>query len=94
MQKIDCRSACFNANGFHIAAEGQLGVLDLRFEFGIIAQSGYYHVIPQFDTHDEATQTGRPSLFVPTLKFPVSNLERNGILPLGQRYCCIPAGVT
>ena len=55
MQKIDCRSVCFNTNGFHVAAEGQLGVLESRFEFGIIAQSGYCHVVPRFDTHDEAT---------------------------------------
>ena len=54
MQEIDCRLTCFNANGFHVAAEGQLGILVLRFEFGIIAQSGYCHVVPQFDTHDEA----------------------------------------
>ena len=55
MQKIDCHLVCFNANGFHVAAEGQLGVLESRFEFGIIAQSGYCHVILRFDEHDEAT---------------------------------------
>ena len=55
MQKIDCHSVCFNANGFHIAAEGQLGVLGTRFEVAIIAQSGYCHAVPRFDTHDEAT---------------------------------------
>ena len=54
MQKNDCRLVCFNANGFHIAAEGQLGILESTFEFGIIAQSEYYHVVPRFDTHDEA----------------------------------------
>ena len=53
--KIDCRSVCFNANNFHVAAKGQLGILESRFEFGIFAQSGYCHVIPRFDTHDEAT---------------------------------------
>ena len=55
MQKIDSRVVCFSANGFHVAAEGQLGVLESRVEFGIIAQSGYCHVVPRFDTHDEAT---------------------------------------
>ena len=35
--EIDCRSVCFNANSFHIAAEGQLGILESRFEFGIVA---------------------------------------------------------
>ena len=55
VQKIDCRLVCSNANGFHVAAEGQLGVLESRFEFGIIAQSGYYHGAPRFGTHDEAT---------------------------------------
>ena len=55
VQEIDCCSVCLNANGFHVAAEGQLGVQGSRFEFGIVAQSGYCHVIPQFDTHDEAT---------------------------------------
>ena len=55
MQKIDCRSACFNANGFPVAAEGQLGIQGSRFEFGIVAQSGYCHVVPRFDTYDEAT---------------------------------------
>ena len=54
VQEIDCRLNGFNANGFHIAAEGQLGILESRFEFGIIAQGGYYHAILQFDTHDEA----------------------------------------
>ena len=55
MQEIGCRLVCFNANGFHVAAEGQLGILESRFEFGIVAQSGYYHGVPRFDTHDEAT---------------------------------------
>ena len=55
VQEIDCRLVCFNANGFHVAAEGQLGVLESRFEFGIIAQSGYCHVVPRFDKYDEAT---------------------------------------
>ena len=54
VQEIDCRSTCFNTNGFHVAAEGQLGILESRFEFGIIAQSGYCHGAPQFGTHDEA----------------------------------------
>ena len=54
VQKIDCRLVCFNANSFHVTAEGQLGILESRFEFGIVAQSGYCHVIPRFDTHDEA----------------------------------------
>ena len=54
MQKIDCRSVCFNANGFHVITEGQLGILGLRFEFGIAVQSGYCHFVPRFDTHDEA----------------------------------------
>ena len=53
VQKIDCHLIGFNANGFHVAAEGQLGVLVMRCEFGIVAQSGYCHVIPRFDTHDE-----------------------------------------
>ena len=26
VQEIDCRLACFNANGFHVVAEGQLGI--------------------------------------------------------------------
>ena len=55
MQKIDCRSVYFNANGFHVAAQGQLGILESRFEFGIVVQSGYCHVVLQFYTHDEAT---------------------------------------
>ena len=55
VQEIDCHSTCFNANGFRIAAEGQLGVQGSRFEFGIVVQSGYYHVVPRFDIHDEAT---------------------------------------
>ena len=55
MQEINCRSTCFNANGFHVTAEGQLGILESRFEFGIIAQGGYCHGNPQFGTHDEAT---------------------------------------
>ena len=55
MQEIDCRSVCFNANSFHVTAEGQLGILELRFAFGIVAQSGYCHGVPQFDTHDEVT---------------------------------------
>ena len=46
MQKIDCRSVCFNANGFHVAAEGQLGILETNFEVGTITQSGYYHDVP------------------------------------------------
>ena len=54
VQKIDCRLVGFNANGFHVAAEGKLGILESRFEFGIVAQSGYCHAIPRFDTHDEA----------------------------------------
>ena len=54
VQEIDCRLTCFNTNGFHVAAEGQLGVLESRFEFGIVAQSGYCHGVPRFDTHDEA----------------------------------------
>ena len=45
MQKIDCRLVCFNGNGFHVAAEGQLGILESKFEFGIVAQSEYCHVI-------------------------------------------------
>jgi len=55
VQKIDCCLVSFYANGFHVAAEGQLGILESRFKFGIIAQSGYCHVVPRFDTHDEAT---------------------------------------
>ena len=46
VQKTDCRSVCFNTNGFCIAAEGQLGILESRFEFGIVVQSGYCHVVP------------------------------------------------
>ena len=55
VQEIDCRSTCFNANWVHVAAEGQLGILESRFEFGIVAQSGYCHGVPRFGTHDEAT---------------------------------------
>ena len=53
VQKIDCHSVCFSANSFHVAAEGQLGILESRSEFGIDAQSGYCHAVPRFDTHDE-----------------------------------------
>ena len=53
MQKTDCRLVSFNANGFYIAAKGQLGILELRLEFGAIVQSGYCHTVLQFDTHDE-----------------------------------------
>ena len=55
MQKTDCRLVGFNANGFHVAAKGQLGILESRFEFGTVVQSGYCHAVPRFDTHDEAT---------------------------------------
>ena len=55
VQKIVCHLVCFNTNGFHVAAEGQPGILESRFEFSIIAQSEYCHVVLQFDTHDEAT---------------------------------------
>ena len=46
VQKFDCHLVCFNANGFHIAAKGQLGILELRFEVGTIVQSGYCHAVP------------------------------------------------
>ena len=55
VQKTDCHLVYYNANGFHITAEEQLGILESRFEFGMVAQSGYCYGIPRFDTHDEAT---------------------------------------
>ena len=55
VQEIDCRLTWFNANGFHVAAEGQLGVLESRFGVGIVTQGGYCHGAPRFGTHDEAT---------------------------------------
>ena len=44
-----------NANGFYVAAVGQLGVLETSFVVGTIVKSGYYHDVLQFGTHDEAT---------------------------------------
>ena len=55
VQEDECRSTCFNANGFHVAAAVQLGIQGLVAEYDTIAQSGYYRVIPRFDRHDEAT---------------------------------------
>ena len=55
MQKTDCFLNGFNANGFHVAAVGQLFILQMNLEVSTIVQSGYYRAIPRFDTHDEAT---------------------------------------
>ena len=54
-QKKHCLLHNLNANGFHVAAVGQLGVQGTSFDIGTIVQSGYCHVIPRFDTHDEVT---------------------------------------
>ena len=54
-QKKYCHLHGLKANGFHVAAEGALGIVESRFKFGIVAQSGYCHAIPRFGTHDEAT---------------------------------------
>ena len=54
MRKADCRLVGFNTNNFQIAAEGQLAVLESRFQFGTVVQSGYCHTVPRFDIHDEA----------------------------------------
>ena len=54
MQKTDCHLDGFNVNGFHVAAVGQLCILETSCEVGTVKQSGYYHAIWRFDTHDEA----------------------------------------
>ena len=50
-----CRSTCYYANGFHVAATVQLGVQGSKLEVGTAVQNGYCHVAPRFDRRDEAT---------------------------------------
>ena len=54
-QKMFCRLHSLNANGFHVVAGRQLGILETSCKVGTIMLNGYYRDVPRFDTHDEAT---------------------------------------
>ena len=74
-QKKYCCLHDLNANGFRVTAVWQLDVWEANCEVGTIVQSGYCHVIPRFDTHDEAMKLVTHHHSYPLLCFQLQPLD-------------------